>query len=207
MQLRVLHGDRQLRSECRQKRGLVLRQHAAPGGKDAEQTDHVGLGEQRDGDRRFDSRFRRRIAHAGQARVRRDVVDDEHSSGTEGAERELEQPIGESHVRAGQPDARGGVQPVVFAQVDGKPVCLEQLADPGDCRLERVRERELADRLADDGQEGTRSLELERNRPRMEACAQTHAQHGRRTSRASQAQRRSARCRAKTEVEARRSEG
>jgi hypothetical protein len=74
-------------------------------------------------------------------------------------------------VRSGQPDAGRGVQSVVLAQIDGEPVGFEQLSDPCDSRLERVRERQLADCLAYDGQEGARPLELERNCPSLEARA------------------------------------
>ena len=80
MQLCVLHGDRQLHRERRQKSGFVLRQHAPPGRKDAEQADDVVAGKQGDSDCRLDPRFSRGIAHTRQPRIRGNVLNHEHAA-------------------------------------------------------------------------------------------------------------------------------
>jgi hypothetical protein len=64
-------------------------------------------------------------------------------------------------VRAAEPARGGGRQPALLPQVDGHPAARE-LGDALDGRLERVREREPRDRLADDGDHGLRARQRER---------------------------------------------
>ena len=68
-------------------------------------------------------------------------------------------------MRPGEPPCSRGLEPRILAllhEVNGEPVGPEQLADALDRSLERVRERELCDRLADDRQERPCALELDR---------------------------------------------
>ena len=75
--------------------------------------------------------------------------------------RELEQPLGDARVRAGEAVTGRRREPVAGdAEVDGHALDVEQLRDARDRRLERVRERELGRRLPDDREERTRALEL-----------------------------------------------
>jgi hypothetical protein len=68
-------------------------------------------------------------------------------------------------VRTGEPAFRGRRQPVALArQVERDARGVEQLGDEIDGGLERVREGELGGRLADDGEQRARAVELERER-------------------------------------------
>src|SRR5205807_3276131 len=93
-------------------------------------------------------------------------------SAAEGPERQLEQSLGETDVRPGQADSRGRIQAPLVAEIDREPVDVEELADPGDGRFERMRNGQLGDRLADDGEERPRALELSRECPRAGARTQ-----------------------------------
>src|SRR5256714_1481846 len=89
----------------------------------------------------------------------------EISYSARGPERELEQALADSHVRAREAALRCGLEPVVFDEVDGQPLCRQQLPHAFDGGLERVRERELGDRLADDREERLGALEVLGKRP------------------------------------------
>jgi hypothetical protein len=80
VELRVLHRNRKLHCECREERGLVLRQDPRCGWIDSEQADYLVLREQRHGDRSFDSGLRRSVADSRKARIGPDVANDEHAA-------------------------------------------------------------------------------------------------------------------------------
>jgi len=67
--------------------------------------------------------------------------------------------------------SRRGQQPPVLAQVDAHAIDRQQLGDPLDRRLEGVREREPGDRLAHDGEERARAVELELDPAGALTCA------------------------------------
>jgi hypothetical protein len=88
---------------------------AAGGWEHPEQPDDLVPREQRHRDRGLDPRLGRRVGDARQTLIRGDVVDDEHPTRAKRAEREIEQPLGQPRVRAGEPESRGCVQAVVLA--------------------------------------------------------------------------------------------
>ena len=67
-------------------------------------------------------------------------------------------------MRPGQPAHTGRLEPAVLAQVDRHPVGAEELDDPVERGLERMRQRELRLRLGHEREQLARSLELERGR-------------------------------------------
>src|SRR6185312_9442306 len=87
---------------------------------------------------------------------------------------ELDQALGDANMRPGESPARRLDKPLLFRleQVDGEMFRSEELGDPGDRCLQRVRKRELCDRLADDGDKRPAALELHRLAARMLARAQ-----------------------------------
>jgi len=125
VQLRVLDRDRELGGERAQQRGLVLRQHAPVPGEDGEEADRVVPHEQRHRRCGIDPRLRSSVADGSEARVRANVLDDQHPAPTERPERKLQQSFRKARVRPGEPDARGRVQLLVLAKVDGEPIDLQ----------------------------------------------------------------------------------
>src|SRR5438046_1406283 len=91
---------------------------------------------------------------------------------TERAQGELEDALGHTDVRAGEAAAGGRDEPALLAQVDRELADAEQLRDPLDGGLQRVRERELGGGLTDDGEQGARPLELARELLAARAGAQ-----------------------------------
>ena len=184
MQLRVLDCDRKLCRERREESRLVLREHASLGGKDGEKPDDLVLGEQRQCDHNLDPGLGGGVGDRGQAGLGGHVFHDEQPARAERSESELQQPLGQTFVRPGEPDARCRKEPILLTQVHRKPIGGEQLPDARDCRLERVRERQLRDRLAYDREEGTCTPELELDCACVHARAQgvscTHAECGQR---------------------------
>src|SRR5213078_3661696 len=90
----------------------------------------------------------------------------------ERAQGELEDALGHTDVRAGEAAAGGRDEPALLAQVDRELADAEQLRDPLDGGLQRVRERELGGGLTDDGEQGARPLELARELLAVRAGAQ-----------------------------------
>ncbi len=84
----------------------------------------------------------------------------EHALRPGGAERELEQSLGNGLVRPDEPSLVGRVQSSLVTQVDRDAVHAEQLGDPIGDGAQRVREREVGDRLADHGQESLGPFEV-----------------------------------------------
>ena len=84
-------------------------------------------------------------------------------------------------MRAGQVAARRLLERAVACapEIDGHAIHLQQLRDPLDGGLQRVRDRELGRRLDDDLEQRLRPLELEREearplaRPQRMRCADT----------------------------------
>ena len=169
---RVLRGHGQLGGERRQERRLV-RLHLAPARQvDGEQSDRAPRA------RRAGRRARRRSAlrprpHARERAGRRPArpergarpgraVGPNASSSRRSATA--------SSASAPEPGLRP--QPVRVAEVDRDTVRAQQLGDARDGGLQRVRERELGDRLADDREQRVGPFELERRRPRALAGTQ-----------------------------------
>ena len=90
VQPRVLDGDGELGGQRREQGRLVLGHRPAPGREDGEQADHFVLGEQRHGNRGFDSRFRGGVGHSREAWVGGDIAHDENAVRAERPERELQ---------------------------------------------------------------------------------------------------------------------
>ena len=105
------------------------------------------------------------VEHAAQARVARRVRDAEQAAAARRPEQQLEQALRDARVRAGQLALGRRLEPPgLGGEVDGEPLRAEQAGDVLDRGVERVRERELRDRLADDRQQRARALELDRER-------------------------------------------
>ena len=131
---------------------------------DGEEPDHVVVDTQRERHRGLDAGLRDRVGHGSELQIGGGVLDDEDPAPSESAEREVGEPLRHPHVRAGQAAAGRRRQPSLVAQVDGEPLGAEELGHPLDGRLQRVCERELRDRLADDGQKCSGPLQLLRQR-------------------------------------------
>ena len=174
VQLRVLDGDRELAGERRQQRRLVLARRAAglPGyAASSPTTSPRATSGTASAEPIPVSRAPPQPSRAaGLARLR----DLEHRPLTRGPEREVEQPLGDACVRAGEAAARRLLELAVAraAEVDGHAVDAEQLGDALDGGLERVRDGELRRRLHDHLEQRPRALELERELPRPLAGAQ-----------------------------------
>jgi hypothetical protein len=89
----------------------------------------------------------------------------QHPADTAGAEGELEEPLRHHQLRIGELPAGRRTQVEPVADVHRDAVGAEQVRDAGDRRLQRVRQRELGDRLAHDLEERLRVLKLERRLP------------------------------------------
>src|SRR5206468_11288362 len=85
-----------------------------------------------------------------QARIVAHVLDEQIAAAAERPERELEEPLCEVHVRAFEPAGGRGREAAALTEIDGHVPAGGELADALDRGVERVRERELGDRLADD---------------------------------------------------------
>jgi hypothetical protein len=160
VQAGVLDGDRELGGQGMQKRLLVLAQPPAALGIDGQQSDQLLACAQRHAERALDAQLLERVADGRKPWVG-SIGDVDQPSRPARAESQLEQALADPHVRAGEPALGRGLEPLALLdQVNGHAVGIEQLADAVDGRVERVGQRELGDRLADDRQEGARSLEL-----------------------------------------------
>jgi hypothetical protein len=165
VQPRVLDGDRELRRERAQQRhvsfGKVAR--ARVGDQEADRL-LAHLQRHRDG-----GRLRGRCERRPDRRERRldaaDVRVERRARAQRAGER-LGRALGDLVVPARDAAAGGREQPSVLAEVDADLVDLQELGDSLDGRLERVRERETGDRLADDLEERPRPLEIELERAR-----------------------------------------
>ena len=174
VELRILDGDRELSCERCQQRRLVLARRGPADGIGREQADDVAARHQRNGKRRADPGLPRCSRNHRKPRVSPDIRDLEHRPLTRRPERDVEQPVGDACVRAGEAAARRLLE-LAFpraAEVDGHAVNAEQLGDALDCDLERVRDGELRRRLHDHLEERPRALELERELARTLARAQ-----------------------------------
>ncbi len=172
MQLSVLDDDRKLAGERREQRRLVVRKLTPAREVGGEQADQLLSGDERHREHRVDLRLVDGLVHRCEAKVGLRVRDVQHSLRTERAERQLEQPLGDGELRARHPLPRLGPQSRPLTQVHGHALRAQQLGNPRDGGLQRVRKRELGGRLADNGQQCLRALELERHRLRALAGAQ-----------------------------------
>ncbi len=77
-------------------------------------------------------------------------------------------------MRAGEAAPRSLQQPILLRleQIDREPLGVEQLGDPLDRGLQCVGERELRDRLTDDGNQRPAALQLDRLPARLLARTQ-----------------------------------
>ena len=164
MELRVLDRNRELPGERGEQRGLVLGGVGPSCRIRRKQPDDLAAGHQRD---------RKRRAYSGLAGDRRDrreawlphdVGDLEDRPVSGRSERQVEQTVGDSLVRAREPAARRLLELAVAfcAEIDGDTVDAEQLGDPLDRGLERVGDRKLRSSLRNHLEQRPRPLELER---------------------------------------------
>ena len=89
------------------------------------------------------------------------MVDLDDRSALARAQRRGEQRIGDCLVRPLDASARRDDRPAILTEIDGDAVGAEQLGNALDRRVERVREGQASDRLADDRQQCPAPLELE----------------------------------------------
>ena len=141
---------------CRSRRAL-----AAPRVRD-EQSDRLVAHAQRHGHRGrlWPAAASAARAGASAARCRR-CARESPSAARSGPSERVQQARRDLLVPRAETASRGGVQPAVLAQVDADLLDLQQLRDALDRRLERVREREARDRLADHLEQRARAVELE----------------------------------------------
>ena len=161
VQLRVLDRDCELRCEGRQQCGLVLRQDAS-----APRERHRAGRQPRPAARSGTAiaASMPASAAAAPAPASRGSV---RTLLTTRMPRERNGPSMSSSKRSARrtcgpvsPSAAAAIEPLVLAEVNGETIRVEQLGDARDRRLERMRERELRDRLADDREQCTRPVEL-----------------------------------------------
>ena len=163
MQPRVLHRHGELARESDQHPLLPDPVWPRPRAVHGEGADHLVTDDERDEERATDARLVEHGLEAGETLVAAEVGDEEEAPAAKGAEREVEQALGELGVVAAQA-ARGGVdEAVALTQVDRDLGARRQLGDPLHGGLERVREREVGDRLADDADDGLRPAQRERD--------------------------------------------
>ena len=161
VQPRVLHGDRELRRERREQRAFSCSRSPCARVGD-EQPDRLVVHAQRNCERRryarggegMCGRLEREVAAAG---LHKDRLPRPQCAG-----RQAEQRVRDALVACVELTARRSVQPVpLVAQVDADAIDGEQRGDAVDSRVERMRQREVRDRFADDREQCTCPLELE----------------------------------------------
>ncbi len=169
VELRVLDCDRELSGERGKQRSLVRTGGRPPRRVRRKKSHDVAPRRERDCESRADARLPGRVRRLGEPGVPRDVHDLEHGTLARRAERDVEQPVGDARVRAGQVAAGRFLERAVARapEVDGHAIHLEQLRDPLDGGLQGVRDRELRRRLDDDLEQCLRPLELEREEARV----------------------------------------
>ncbi len=160
MQPRVLDQNRKLRAERAHQRNLVLVERVVALRVHGEEADDRLAREQRNGKQPVDPGFRELAANAREQVESLGRRHDQCLPAPEGAERESEQPLRDARMRADEAAAGDRLQPSPLEQVDGNALDRQELRDPLDRRFERVGQRELCDRLADDRHERPRALEL-----------------------------------------------
>ena len=186
VQLRVLDGDSELAGERGEQRRLVLAGRDRSRRVRSEESDDVAARDERHGERRVDSGLPRHGRHVGEARVAHDVGDFEHCPSRAGPSATSSRRSATRACGTGQATTRRLLELAVAraAEVDGDAIDVEQLGDPLDGRLERVRDGELGRRLA---RSGRAAPACARARARAAASARPYgerARRGRRTSRA-----------------------
>ena len=151
MELRVLHRDRKLPGERRQERRLVLACRRPSGRVGGKQADDLAAGGERNRERRSDPGLPRRRRNHREPGVTHEIRDHEHGPVARGAERDVEQPVGDARVGACEATARRLLELALAraAEVDGHAFHAEELGHPLDGRLERVGNGELRRRLRD----------------------------------------------------------
>ena len=162
MQTGVLDRDGELSRERNEERALVRAQRPRLTRIDGEQADRLVADDEREGDRRIDPRLGQLRPRRLEPLVDRSIVDLDHASRLARRERGGEQHA--CHRLVGTVDALArshGYPAVVLAEVDGDAVGTEHVAETLDRRVERVRQREPCNCLADDREQRTAPLELQ----------------------------------------------
>ena len=156
----VLDRDRDLARQGRQERRLIGRQPPATRRVDRQQADDVVSDEQRDRVSRLDSCLTERGAHGREVPVASGVGHGDEAAGAKRAERELEQPLGHDDMRPREVPRGGRLEPAALSQVHAQGAHPDEARHAVERRVERVRERQLSGRLADDGEQVPRPLQL-----------------------------------------------
>ena len=161
VQARVLHRDAELGGQGGEQGALAVGQWPRPRRVGSEQADRLVPDDERHGERGFDPGLARPVRAP---RARRRSADGRSTSTTPPPSREPSVAASSASATAScgpsTPAAGGDREPSLLAEVDGDPARVEQRADALDRGVERVREREARDRLADDGEERPAALEL-----------------------------------------------
>ena len=127
-----------------------------------EQADELLAGDERHRESGLDLRATDPFANRGQPQIGLRVLDMHHPLHATGTEGELEQSLGHHRLRVGEMPAGRRTQPEPVADVHRHAVRAEQLRDAGCRRLQRVRQRELCDRLAQYLEQSLSVLQFER---------------------------------------------
>ena len=172
VQARVLDGDRELPGERQEQALLPFPVRAGPPPVDGEGSDRLVADEERDEERPAGAAFLDDALEPREARVGPQVLDEEEAAAAERAERQLQEPLGELLMRAAEIARRAGDETALVAQVHGDLPARGQLGDSLDRDLERVRQRELGDRLAHDRDERLRAPERRLDLGGVAAAAQ-----------------------------------
>ena len=162
VQTGVLDRDGELSRERNEERALVRAQRPRLTRIDGEQADRLVADDEREGERRIDPRLGHLRPRRLEPLVDRGIVDLDDAPRLARRERGGEQHA--CHRLVGTVDALArshGDPAVVLAEVDGDAVGTEHVAETLDRRVERVRQREPCNCLADDREQRTAPLELQ----------------------------------------------
>ena len=172
-----------------QQRALVLAQCAPLTRIDGEDADRLVADDEAERQHAADPRLLDVRAHRREPLVVRRVDLGDHARLAR-LQRRRQEGVRDRLMRTVDPAARRDGELLAFGQVDRDTVGAEQARDALDRRLERVCQRELRDRLADDGEQRPGALELE---PGVAWPSPKNGARGRRGRRSSRAARRRAR--------------
>jgi hypothetical protein len=161
VQPRVLHGDRELARKGKQQTLLPFAEGPRPGLEDPERPDHLVVDDERDEEDAPHATLLPAALEAAQARIAAHILDEDVAAASEGPQGELEQSFRKLGLPAREAPSGSRRQTIALAQVDRDVTAAGQLGDALDGCLQRVREGELRDRLADDADDGLRAAQCE----------------------------------------------
>ena len=151
---------------------LTLPVRARASLEDGQRADGFVVNEERDEERPADAALLDDPLEAGETRIAPQVLDEQEAAAPVRAKRQREQPLGQLLVRSRQTSCGPRDEAALLTEVDGDLSGGRELGHALDRGVERVRERELRDRLADDGDERLRALERSLDLSRAPAASE-----------------------------------